>query len=563
MALAETTLADTAAGSGRIDFATSPEQYRHWGLEVDGTVAWLTLQVQEDAPLHHFAGSEAGYELKLNSYDLGVDIELYDAVQRLRFEHPQVSAVVVTSGHERVFCAGANIRMLAQADHALKVNFCKFTNETRNSIEDASANSGQRYICAINGPAAGGGYELALACDHIILIDDGSSTVALPELPLLAVLPGTGGLTRLVDKRRVRRDHADFLCTASEGVRGARAMEWRLVDELAPRSRFGEAVAERATEFAVKRDAEEGIALTPLSRNFGKDSIAYEHVRIRIDRQLRAAFFEVRGPDSSPPQDGEGIRAEGDQFWPLALARELDDAILHLRTNEGDVGTWVFRARGDAALVQAYDDLLLACSGHWLAREVALYLKRTLKRLDVSSRSLVTLVEPGSCFAGTLLELALASDRCYMLDGLLEDDGEPPTVRLTGMNFGPLPMVNSLTRAEGRFLETEELAEHIGRELDAEDAYELGLVTFIPDDIDWEDEVRLALEERASFSPDALTGMEANLRFGGPETMESKIFGRLSAWQNWVFQRPNASGGQGALQAYGTGARAEFDRRRV
>ncbi len=563
MALAETTLADTAEGSGRIDFATSPEQYRHWGLEVDGAVARLTLQVQEDAPLHHFAGSEAGYELKLNSYDLGVDIELYDAVQRLRFEHPQVGAVVVTSGHERVFCAGANIRMLAQADHALKVNFCKFTNETRNSIEDASANSGQRYICAINGPAAGGGYELALACDHIILIDDGSSTVALPELPLLAVLPGTGGLTRLVDKRRVRRDHADFLCTASEGVRGARAIEWRLVDELAPRSRFGEAVAERATEFAVKRDAEEGIALTPLSRNFGKDSIAYEHVRIRIDRQLRAAFFEVRGPDSSPPQDGEGIRAEGDQFWPLALARELDDAILHLRTNEGDVGTWVFRARGDAALVQAYDDLLLACSGHWLAREVALYLKRTLKRLDVSSRSLVTLVEPGSCFAGTLLELALASDRCYMLDGLLEDDGEPPTVRLTGMNFGPLPMVNGLTRAEGRFLDTEELAEHIGRELDAEDAYELGLVTFIPDDIDWEDEVRLALEERASFSPDALTGMEANLRFGGPETMESKIFGRLSAWQNWVFQRPNASGGQGALQAYGTGARAEFDRRRA
>ena len=560
MASAESVLKESKAGGSRIDFATSPEQYRHWQLEVEGAVARLTLRVQEDAPLH------PGYELKLNSYDLGVDIELYDAVQRLRFEHPEVGAVVVTSGHERVFCAGANIRMLAQAEHALKVNFCKFTNETRNGIEDASAHSCQRYICAVNGPAAGGGYELALACDHIILIDDGASTVALPELPLLAVLPGTGGLTRLVDKRRVRRDHADFFCTASEGVRGARALEWRLVDELAPRSRFNEAVAERAAALAadsVRPAGGEGIALTPLIRDFSEDGISYHYVSVEIDRQLGVAFFEVRGSDSPPPQGADGIRRQGDQFWPLALARELDDAILHLRTNEGDVGTWVFRTAGDAGLVQEYDDLLLSCADHWLAREVTLYLKRTLKRLDVSSRSLVALVEPGSCFAGTLLELALASDRCYMLDGALEDDDEPPTMQLTGMNFGPLPMVNGLTRAEARFLDTDELEEHIGRSLDAADAHELGLVTFIPDDIDWEDEVRLALEERASFSPDALTGMEANLRFGGPETLESKIFGRLSAWQNWIFQRPNASGSQGALQAYGTGARAEFDRRRA
>ena len=566
MASAESVLKKSNAGGSRIDFATSPEQYRHWRLEVEGAVARLTLRVQEDAPLHHFTGSGADYELKLNSYDLGVDIELYDAVQRLRFEHPEVGAVVVTSGHERVFCAGANIRMLAQADHALKVNFCKFTNETRNGIEDASAYSGQRYICAVNGPAAGGGYELALACDHIILIDDGSSTVALPELPLLAVLPGTGGLTRLVDKRRVRRDHADFLCTASEGVRGSRALEWRLVDELAPRSRFDAAVAERAAELAaegVRPVAGEGIVLSPLAREFSEDGIAYEYVSVDIDRQLGSAFFEIRGPKNPPPVDAEGIRSEGDRFWPLALARELDDAILHLRTNEGEVGTWVFRTVGDANLAQAYDDLLLACGSNWLAREVMLYLKRTLKRLDVSSRSIVSLAEPGSCFAGTLLELALASDRCYMLDGVLEDDDEPAAVRLTGMNFGSLPMVNGLTRAEGRFLDLDELEEHIGRDLGAEDAYELGLVTFIPDDIDWEDEVRLALEERASFSPDALTGMEANLRFGGPETLESKIFGRLSAWQNWIFQRPNASGTQGALQAYGTGARAEFDRRRA
>ena len=560
MTSVETGPARAERTSQRIDFATSPERYRHWRLEVDGAVARLTMQVQEDAPLY------PGYELKLNSYDLGVDIELYDAVQRLRFEHPEVGAVVVTSGHDRVFCAGANIRMLAQADHGLKVNFCKFTNETRNAIEDASNLSGQRYICAVNGPAAGGGYELALACDHIILIDDGSSTVALPELPLLAVLPGTGGLTRLVDKRRVRRDHADFLCTASEGVRGQRAIDWRLVDELAPRSRFDEAVAERASSFASKGihpSKGEGLKLTPLSREFTETGVRYDNVSVEIDRQLGAAYLEIHGPECPPPAHADGIHAEGTDFWPLAVARELDDAILHLRTNEGDIGTWVFRTKGDAALVEAYDQKLLENAEHWLVREITLYLKRTLKRLDVSSRSLITLVEPGSCFAGTLLELALAADRCYMLDGVLDDDEEPASVRLTGMNFGPLPMVNGLTRLEGRFLEIDELEEHSGRALEAEAAHELGLVTFIPDDIDWEDEVRLALEERASFSPDALTGMEANLRFGGPETLESKIFGRLSAWQNWIFQRPNASGGQGALQAYGTGARAEFDRRRA
>ena len=527
---------------------------------MDGPVARLIMRVQEDAPLH------PGYELKLNSYDLGVDIELYDAVQRLRFEHPEVGAVVITSGHDRVFCAGANIRMLAQAEHAFKVNFCKFTNETRSGIEDASAFSGQRYICAINGPAAGGGYELALACDHLILIDDGSSTISLPELPLLAVLPGTGGLTRLVDKRRVRRDHADFLCTASEGVRGPRALEWGLVDELAPRSRFDEVVAQRAAEIAsevTRPAAGGGISLNPLFPIFTDTSAVFGNVKVQIDRQLGAGEFHIVGPESPPPKDAEGIREEGDQFWPLQVARGLDQAILHMRANEGDLGTWVFRTLGDGELVQAYDDLLQACSDHWLAREITLYLKRTLKRLDVSSRSLVTLVEPGSCFTGTLLELVLAADRSYMLAGTLEVDDEPPTLRLTGMNFGPLPMVNGLTRLEGRFLGIDELEEHIGRDLDATAAHELGLVTFIPDDIDWDDEVRLALEERASFSPDALTGMEANLRFSGPETLESKIFGRLSAWQNWIFQRPNASGTQGALQAYGTGARAEFDRRRA
>ncbi len=565
-------MADTGTASGHetgifVDFATSPSQYKHWRLEVDGRVARLSLDVQEDQPL------VPGYELKLNSYDLGVDIELYDAVQRLRFEHPEVGAVVITSAKDRVFCAGANIKMLGQSGHGFKVNFCKFTNETRNSMEDASANSGQTYICAINGPAAGGGYELALACDHILLIDDGSSTVSLPELPLLAVLPGAGGLTRLMDKRGVRHDHADFLCTTSEGIRGNRALDWRLVDQLAPRSAFDEAVTKLASETAAKSDrpaSAQGIDLTPLERQVDADQIRYEYVKIVLDRELGVANILIQGPSGAPQSSLEYIHDAGDKFWPLALARQLDDAILHLRLNESETGTWVFRTKGDNNLVAAYDDLLLKHASDWLVREITLYLKRTLKRLDVSSRSLVTLIEPGSCFTGTLLELALAADRCYMLDGEFEDDADsaaPAAVRLTGMNFGPLPMVNGITRLEGRFLGRPEaidaIMERTGNDLDAHAAFDLGLVTFIPDDIDWEDEVRLALEERSSFSPDALTGMEASLRFGGPETMESKIFGRLSAWQNWIFQRPNASGEQGALQLYGTGTKPLFDKGRV
>ena len=564
--MADTGAPPTQHTSIFVDFATSPAQYKHWRLDIDGRVATLSLDVQEDQP------RTPGYELKLNSYDLGVDIELYDAVQRLRFEHPEVGAVVITSAKERVFCAGANIKMLGQSGHGFKVNFCKFTNETRNAMEDASAYSGQTYICAINGPAAGGGYELALACDHILLIDDGSSTVSLPELPLLAVLPGTGGLTRLVDKRGVRHDHADFLCTTVEGIRGSRALEWRLVDQLSPRSTFKQTVTELASETAERSDrpaSAQGIDLTPLERQIDADQVRYENVKIDLDRELRVANILIEGPSEAPPSSLEGIHSAGDKFWPLALARQLDDAILHLRLNESETGTWVFRTQGSNTLVAAYDNLLLEHASDWLVREITLYLKRTLKRLDVSSRSLVTLIEPGSCFTGTLLELALAADRCYMLDGEFEDasDSSAPAIELTGMNFGPLPMVNGITRLEGRSLGQPEaldaVREQTGVALDAKAALDLGLVTFIPDDLDWEDEVRLALEERASFSPDALTGMEASLRFGGPETMESKIFGRLSAWQNWIFQRPNATGEHGALQLYGTGAKTRFDKGRV
>ena len=560
-----------------VDFATAPALYRHWTLAVEGAVAWLTLRVQEDAPLH------PGYELKLNSYDLGVDIELYDAVQRLRFEHPAVGAVVITSGHERVFCAGANIRMLAQAGHGLKVNFCKFTNETRNAIEDASRHSGQTYLCAINGPAAGGGYELALACEHILLVDDGASTVSLPELPLLAVLPGTGGLTRLVDKRMVRRDHADFLCTTSEGLRGRRAQEWQLVDELAPPSEFPEAVRARAAERAAANRPGDtippaaGIALTPLARRIEAGRLVYPHIAVELDRANGLAAFLIDGPEVDElPDEVAGVHMQGADCWPLALARELDDAILHLRLNEPELGAWVFRTRGDPNAVAAMDRLLLANSEDWLIREITLYLKRVFKRLEVSSRSLMALVEPGSCFAGTLLELVLAADRSYMLDGIFEDggggaaeatDARPAQLQLTGMNFGPLPMVNGLTRLESRFAgqpgRVDELRGLAGTGLEAAAALRAGLVTFAPDDLDWEEEVRLALEERASFSPDALTGMEANLRFGGPETLESKIFGRLSAWQNWIFQRPNAAGEQGALQGYGGGARPQYNPERA
>jgi benzoyl-CoA-dihydrodiol lyase len=554
-----------AAGGSRIDLATHSAQYKHWRLTLDGRVATLSLDVQESATLM------PGYELKLNSYDLGVDIELYDAVQRLRFEHPEVATVVITSGKPRVFCAGANIRMLGQSSHSLKVNFCKFTNETRNSIEDATLHSGQTYICAINGPAAGGGYELALACAHIMLIDDGSSTVSLPELPLLAVLPGTGGLTRLVDKRKVRYDHADFFCTTSEGLRGQRAVDWRFVDEIIPRSQFAQTVRQRAQEFAARSDRPadaRGIALTPLRRTFEPNRIAYDHVTIEIDRDMGTASFLIQGPQETPPQELTALHAAGAAFWPLAVARALDDAIMHLRLNEETLGTWVFRTTGDNDAVQAVDAMLSAHANDWLVREIILYLKRTLQRLEVSSRSLIALVEPGSCFSGMLLELVLAADRSYMLDGTFADSDLPaPTVRLSPLNFGLLPMVNGMSRLARRYLATPErladLQGHSGQDLNATTAEELGLVTFIPDDIDWEDEVRLALEERASFSPDALTGMEANLRFGGAETLESKIFGRLSAWQNWIFQRPNAAGENGALTRYGTGKKSLFDKRRV
>jgi benzoyl-CoA-dihydrodiol lyase len=548
-----------------VDFRTEPGRYKHWKLSFDGPVATLAMDVKEDG------GLVPGYELKLNSYDLGVDIELYDAIQRLRFEHPEVGAVVLTSGKERIFCAGANIRMLSQSSHGWKVNFCKFTNETRAAIEDATTGSRQAWLAAVNGPCAGGGYELALATDWIIMADDGSTTVALPEVPLLAVLPGTGGLTRLVDKRRVRRDRADFFCTLEEGIKGQRAVEWRLVDEVVPRSRLAEATKQRAAELAGRTDrpaGARGITLDPLERRVEGDRVAYAHVSCTIDRGRGVAEITVAGPDAAPPADVAAIHAAGTRFWPLALARELDDLILHLRANEEEIGLWVLRTTGSADLVEAHDRALLRHEADWLVREIRLYLKRTLKRLDVSSRSIFALIEPGSCFAGTLLELALAADRVFMLDGLREGDGRPAaTVRLSGMNFGPYPTVNGLTRLASRFLDepgrVDDLKGRIGEDLDAAAAAEAGLVTFTPDDIDWEDEVRIAIEERAAFSPDALTGMEASLRFGGPETLESKIFARLSAWQNWIFQRPNAVGPKGALRVYGTGERGDFDRRRV
>ena len=548
-----------------VDFRTEPSRYRHWKLSFDGPVATLHMDVKEDG------GLVPGYELKLNSYDLGVDIELYDAIQRLRFEHPEIGAVVLASGKERVFCAGANIRMLSQSSHGWKVNFCKFTNETRAAIEDATAHSRQAWLAAVNGPCAGGGYELALATDWIIMADDGSTTVALPEVPLLAVLPGTGGLTRLVDKRRVRRDRADYFCTLEEGIKGQRAVEWRLVDEVVPRSRLAEATRKRAAELAARTDrpaGARGLTLGPLERRLDGDRISYAHVGCAIDRGQGVAAITVAGPEAAPPPDVAGIHAAGTAFWPLAVARELDDLILYLRANEEEIGLWVLRTTGSADLVEAHDRALLQHDADWLVREIRLYLKRTLKRLDVSSRSIFALIEPGSCFVGTLLELALAADRSFMLDGERQGEARPPaTVRLSGMNFGPYPTVNGLTRLASRFLDepgrVDDLKGRIGEDLDAAAAAEAGLVTFTPDDIDWEDEVRIAIEERAAFSPDALTGMEASLRFGGPETLESKIFARLSAWQNWIFQRPNAVGPKGALKVYGTGERGDFDRRRV
>jgi benzoyl-CoA-dihydrodiol lyase len=554
-----------AGGATFIDFQTDPSRYRHWKLDVAGDVATLTMDVDENGGLYE------GYQLKLNSYDLGVDIELADAVQRLRFEHPQVKVVVLRSAKNRVFCAGANIRMLAGATHAHKVNFCKFTNETRNGFEDSSENSGQRFITVVNGSAAGGGYELALATDHIILADDGAATVALPEVPLLAVLPGTGGLTRVVDKRKVRRDHADVFCTIEEGIKGKRAVQWRLVDEIAPNSKLEAKLAERTKEFASasKRNGNgKGVALTPLNRSIDESGIRYGFVTVDIDRAARTATISIHAPDAAPPADIDGMIAQGAAFWPLQVARELDDAILHLRLNELEIALIVFKSHGEGAQVLACDAFLEVNKAHWLVNEIRHYWKRVLKRIDVTSRTLVTLVEPGSCFVGTLAELVFAADRSYMLIGSHQGDNRPPpAIELSAMNFGPYPMSHGLTRLESRFQadasELEAARKKIGEAIDAEEAEALGLVTFALDDIDWDDEIRVFFEERASFSPDSLTGMEANLRFVGPETMESKIFARLTAWQNWIFQRPNAVGEEGALRRYGSGQKPRFDMTRV
>jgi benzoyl-CoA-dihydrodiol lyase len=546
-----------------IDFQTDPTRYRHWRMSFDGPVATLTMDVDPAG------GLLDGYELKLNSYDLGVDIELADAVQRLRFEHPEVKTVVLRSGKAGVFCAGANIRMLGKASHGHKVNFCKFTNETRLSIEDATEHSRQTYMAAIAGSAAGGGYELAVTADHIMLIDDRRSSVSLPELPLLAVLPGTGGLTRLTDKRRVRRDRADIFCTAEEGVRGSRAVEWRLVDEVVPPSAWEATVNERALQLAARsdRDGVRGITLTPLQRTIADDAIGYPHVQVALDRTGRAATITIQGP-ADLPGDLRGIHDSGAAFWPLAMARELDDALLHLRLNEPSIGLLIFRCAGDPSLVLAADSLLEQYQTDWLVREIRLLLKRTLKRVDMMARSLIALIEPGSCFAGTLAELAFAADRSVMFAGTVAGDNRgPATLHLSALNFSAYPMGNGMSRLANRFYgEPESLvtaARHIGETLDADTADDLGLVTFAYDDIDWDDEVRLILEERASFSPDALTGLEANLRFAGPETMETRIFGRLTAWQNWIFQRPNAVGENGSLKRYGSGVRPDFSQERV
>jgi benzoyl-CoA-dihydrodiol lyase len=551
----------------RVEFSTSPDRYRHWRLSVTPPVATLTLDVDEHG------GLRPGYELKLNSYDLGVDIELYDAVQRLRFEHPNVRTVVVTSGKEKIFCAGANIRMLAAAAHGWKVNFCKFTNETRNGMEDASEHSGQVYLAAINGTASGGGYELALACTHLMLVDDRSSVVSLPEVPLLGVLPGTGGLTRLVDKRHVRRDRADYFATKADGIGGKKAAEWRLVDEVVPRAKWDETVAARAAEFAARSSRPQqaaGVRLGPLAKERTDTEIAYRYVRAALDRASRTASITVAGPEEDAPVDLGRVHALGADFYPLRVTRELDDLILDLRTNEPELGTWIVRTEGDSRRVLQYDELLLAHRSDWLVNEIVHYLKRTLKRLDVTSRSLIALLEPGSCFAGSLLELALAADRSFQLSGVFEDvapEAVPAALTVGPMNLGPLPMGNGLTRLATRFLGDEDALKAVeavaGEALDADAAERLGLVTFAPDDIDWDEEVRIAVEERAAFSPDALTGMEANYRFAGPETLETKIFGRLSAWQNWIFYRPNASGPDGALRKFGSGQRADFDRKRV
>ena len=548
----------------KIDYQTDPSRYRHWRIERDGDIAYLIMDVDQ-------AGGLGDYELKLNSYDLGVDIELNDAVQRLRFEHPEVRCVVIKSGKDNVFCAGANIRMLGKATHGAKVNFCKFTNETRLAIEDACENSKQSYICAIKGNAAGGGYELALAADHIMLVDDRRSAVALPETPLLAVLPGTGGLTRVTDKRKVRRDRADVFCSIEEGVRGAKAVDWRLVDEAVPNSKWDDAVAARAKEVAARSDrpkGAKGITLTPLERKIEADRVSYSHVDVEIDREKGLATVTVRAPAQGAPASVEAAHALGAKFWPLTVARELEDAILHLRTNEAAIGVVLFRTDGNAQAVLEHDDFLAKANGDWLMREIRHYLKRVLKRVDVTAKSLIALIEPGSCFAGTLAELAFAADRSLMLIGSREGDNRnAAAVTLGQANFGFYPMGNGLTRLQTRFLgepkTLDALKGKIGAAVEGEEAAELGLVTVAYEDFDWHDELRVMLEERTSFSPDAMTGMEANLRFAGPETMETKIFGRLTAWQNWIFQRPNAIGEQGALKLYGSGVSPTFNKERV
>ncbi|RJF96311.1 2,3-epoxybenzoyl-CoA dihydrolase [Noviherbaspirillum saxi] len=546
-----------------INYETSPERYKHWTLAVDGQIATLTMNVNEEG------GLKEGYKLKLNSYDLGVDIELHDAVQRIRFEHPTVRTVVITSSRDRIFCSGANIFMLGKSSHAWKVNFCKFTNETRNGLEDSSRNGGLKFVAAVNGACAGGGYELAAACDEIILVDDRSSSVSLPEVPLLGVLPGTGGLTRLTDKRKVRHDHADIFCTTSEGVRGQRAKDWKLVDEVAKPAQFAETVRSHALALAEKslRPAEAtGVKLTPLSRKQSDNALDYEFVSVAIDRANRAATLTVKSPSVDQPKDAAGIEAAGINWWPLQFARELDDAILHLRTNELDIGTWVLKSVGNPQAVLDVDATLAANKDNWLVRETVGFLRRTLARLDVTSRSLFAFIDEGSCFAGTLLEVALAADRSYML-ALPNDTAKAPKIAASELNFGLYPMVTGESRIARRFYGDEaEIAavrEMKGKPLDAAQAMQLGLITADPDDLDWADETRLALEERASMSPDALTGMEANLRFNGKETMETRIFGRLTAWQNWIFIRPNAVGELGALKVYGSGNKAQFDLNRV